>query len=38
MGENRQRYLDKLQERLKARKKRIQDGEEVEEDEENFNR
>ena len=34
MGENRQRYLDKLQERLKARKKRIQDGEEVEEDEE----
>eukprot|EP00794_Sanderia_malayensis_P006079 gene6079-6782_t len=34
LGESRQRYQDKLQERLKARKKRIADGEEVDEDEE----
>ena len=34
MGENKQRYQAKLQERLKNRKKRIQDGEDVDNDEE----
>ena len=34
MGENRQRYLDKLQERLKNRKKKISDAEYDEEEEE----
>ena len=34
MGENRQRYNEKLQERLRLRKKRIHDGEEVDDDDE----
>ncbi len=34
LGENRQRYLDKIQERLKARKKKVLEGEIDEDDEE----
>ena len=34
MGDNRQRYQAKLQERLKNRKKRIQDGEDVDDGDE----
>ena len=34
MGENRQRYNEKLQERLRLRKKRIHDGEEVDDNDE----
>ena len=33
MGEDRQRYQEKLQERLRNRKKRIQDGEDVDDEE-----
>lgn len=33
MGESRQRFQDKLQERLRSKRKRIQDGEEVDDDE-----
>ena len=34
MGESRERYQAKLQERLKNRKKRIQDGEDIDDDDE----
>ena len=34
MGESRERYQAKLQERLKNRRKRIQDGEDVDDDDE----